>query len=118
MSIVRVKHCPSYEVKHHSVQIDKMAVIARTRTAMHFIIVVAVQIILSDVLANYNGMIERKNAAGNHQFVVVHRKKCFPMKIDSIQHFVQEKPTGKRIKNENENKSMKNVNMFIMTFSI
>lgn len=116
MSIVRVKQCPSSEVKHHSVQIDKMVVMLRTRIAMHFIIVLVVQIILYDVLVNYNGMIETKNVVGNHPFIVVHRKRCFPMKTDLTRHFAQEKRMGKRIKNEN--RSIKNVNMFIVTFSI
>ncbi len=95
MSIVRVKQCLSSKVKHPFVPIEKMVVMHLIRIVMPFIIVMVGQIILSDVQENYNGMIEKKNADGNHPFIVVHRKRCYLMKINSIRHFALEKQMGK-----------------------
>ena len=62
---------------------------------MHSIIASVVRITSFDVPENCNGMITRKNVAGNHLFIVDHRRRCYLMKINSTQHFVQEKRTGK-----------------------
>ena len=102
MSTVLVKQCQSFKEKLRSVQIVKMVVIHRKVIAMLFIIVLVEQITLSVVRVDYCGMIRRKNVDGNHQFIVVHRKKYYLTKIDSIQRFVQEKLTGKEIKNKVE----------------
>lgn len=95
MLIVLVNRCLLFKGKHHFARIAKMVAMHPKAIAMHFITVSVVQIILFGVQENYNGMIRKKNADGHHQLNVDPRRKCYLMRTSSIQHFVQEKRTGK-----------------------
>ena len=100
MSTVPERPCRWCKAKHRSVPTDKTVDIHRRRTAMPFTIVLVVRIISFDVPADCSGMIWRKNVGGNLTFVVVHRRRCYLTRTNSIQHSVQRKRTGKRIKSK------------------